>query len=67
MNDVFEIRGNIYNNDQVFANIILKDVPMFINIPDWIEERNIYKIDTKEQFATIKPMKFGGLTYRVLG
>lgn len=68
MNDVFEIRGNIYNNDDsVLANVILKDVPMFINIPDWIEERNIYRIDTREQFATIKPMKFGGLTYRVLG
>lgn len=45
------------------------DVPVqedkFINIPEWIEERNIYKIDTKEQFATIKPKKFGGLSYKI--
>lgn len=47
----------------------LKDVPVvntnYINLPEWIEERNIYKIDTKEQFATLKPKKFGGLTYKV--
>lgn len=47
----------------------LKDVPVsddkFINIPPSIEERNIYKVDTKEQFATIKPAKFGGLTYKI--
>ena len=47
----------------------LSDVPVaeqkYINIPEWIEERNIYKIDTKEQFATIKPKKFGGLSYKI--
>lgn len=46
-----------------------EDVPVkedkYINIPEWIEERNIYKIDTKEQFATIKPAKFGGLSYLI--
>lgn len=45
------------------------DVPVssnkYINLPEWIEERNIYKIDTKEQFATLKPKKFGGLSYKV--
>lgn len=45
------------------------DVPVatdkYINIPEWIEERNIYTIDTKEQFATIKPAKFGGLSYKI--
>ena len=47
----------------------LSDVPVsenkYINIPEWIEERNIYKKDTKEQFATIKPKKFSGLTYLI--
>ena len=47
----------------------LSDVPVssgeYINIPPTIEERNIYRIDTKEQFATIKPAKFGGLTYKI--
>lgn len=47
----------------------LKDVPVaddqYVNIPPTIEARNVYKIDTKEQFAQIKPMKFGGLTYKI--
>lgn len=47
----------------------LKDVPVssgeYINIPPTIEERNIYRKDTKQQFATIKPKKFGGLTYKI--
>lgn len=66
MDNVFEIEGNVINNEVVFASLILKDIPMYINIPEWIEERNIYKIDTKEQFATIKPKKYGGLTYRII-
>ena len=37
----------------------------YINIPDWIEERAIFKIDTKEWFACIKPKKFGGLSYKI--
>ena len=44
------------------------DVPVasdeYINIPEWIEERNIYD-NNKNQFATIKPAKFGGLTYKI--
>lgn len=44
------------------------DVPVssekFINIPEWIDERNIYN-QNKEQFATIKPKKFGGLSYKI--
>lgn len=39
----------------------------YINIPPTIEKRNIYKVDTKKQFAVIKPKKFGGLSYKVLG
>lgn len=45
------------------------DVPVqedkYINVPEWIEERNIYKVDTKEQIASIKPKKFGGLSYKI--
>lgn len=37
----------------------------YINIPEWIDERNIYKKDSFEQFATIKPKKFGGLSYLI--
>ena len=46
------------------------DIPVasdeYINIPPSIEERNIYDINTKKQFATIKPKKFGGLSYKIL-
>ena len=37
----------------------------YINVPPTIEARNIYKVDSKQQFATIKPKKFGGLSYKV--
>lgn len=44
------------------------DVPVvsdkYVNLPEWIEERNIYN-SNKEQFATIKPAKFGGLSYKL--
>ena len=66
MNEVFVIEGNCIKNGEVFASLELHDISMFINLPEWIEERNIYTVDTKEQFATVKPKKFGGLTYRVL-
>jgi len=62
MNNTFNIEG--YYNDN--KNIDLKNIPLFINIPEWIEERNVYKEDTLEQFATLKPKKYGGLTYRIL-
>ena len=38
----------------------------YINIPPSIEARNIYNINTKKQFTTIKPKKFGGLSYKIL-
>ena len=38
----------------------------YINIPPSIEARNIYNVNTKKQFATIKPKKFGGLSYKIL-
>ena len=39
--------------------------PQYINIPPSIEERNVYDKNTKKLIATIKPKKFGGLTYRI--
>ena len=38
----------------------------YINIPPSIEARNIYDVNNKKQFATIKPKKFGGLSYKIL-
>ena len=49
--------------------LIHNDVPAkdeYINIPGWIEVRNIYN-SAGVQIAVIKPKKFGGLTYKVLG
>ena len=44
------------------------DVPVattkYINIPPTIEERNVYNMN-KVQFATIKPKKYGGLSYKI--
>lgn len=45
--------------------IFIKQNKKYINIPEWIEERNVYDVNTKKQIATIKPKKFGGLTYYV--
>lgn len=66
MNSVFEIDGNINNNGQSFGIINLKDIPMYINVPECIDERNVYSIETKEVINTIKPSKYGGLTYRII-
>ena len=38
----------------------------YINIPEWIKIRNIYN-SAGVQFATLKPQKFGGLTYKIIG
>ena len=38
----------------------------YINLPDWIDERNIYDINTKQLLPyTLKPAKFNGLSYLV--
>lgn len=46
------------------------DVPVleneYINIPEWIDERNIYDVNSKELIGVIKPKKFGGLSYKII-
>ena len=38
----------------------------YINLPEWIDERNIYDVNTKQKLDnTLKPKKFGGLSYKV--
>lgn len=38
----------------------------YINIPEWIDERYIYDVNTHERLdRTLKPSKFGGLSYLV--
>lgn len=37
----------------------------YINIPGWIEERNVYFVESHQQYTTIKPKKFGGLSYLI--
>ena len=38
----------------------------YINIPEWIPLRNVYN-SVGVQIGALKPSKFGGLTYKVLG
>lgn len=63
---MYNIEGFFYDKDNVIGTLSLKNLELYINIPDWIEERNIYDVNTKEIKAQIKPRKFGGLTYKVL-
>lgn len=38
----------------------------YINLPEWIDERNIYDVNTKERLEqTLKPYKFNGLSYKI--
>ena len=62
MDSLFKIDGRFLDN----KNIELVSEKLFINIPEWIEERNVYSTDTIEQIGTIKPKKYGGLTYRII-
>ena len=58
----FDIDGKCFNN----IDMVLKDINLYINIPDWIEERNIYDVNTKERLSnTLKVRKYGGLTYAI--
>ena len=65
MNDVFDIDGKLYNNDVIMGTLSIKDIKLYINIPSWIEERNVYDVNTKKQKGVIKPRKFGGLSYYI--
>lgn len=57
--------GNWIASSDEWTTIYPATKNQYVNLPEWIEERNIYKIDTKEQFATLKPKKFGGLSYKL--
>lgn len=51
-------------------NQLIKEVEIiedkYINIPEWIPVRNIYN-SAGVQIAVLKPQKFGGLSYKILG
>ena len=66
MNNVFEIEGIFNQEKECLGTLILKDEELYINLPEWIEERNIYDVITRKQIGVVKPHKFGGLTYRVI-
>lgn len=65
MDNVFTIDGRFYDKDNVIGSLSIKEIKLYINIPGWIEERNVYDVNTKKQIAVIKPKKFGGLSYYV--
>lgn len=64
MNDVFTIEGKCYSKEILTASLLLEDLKLYINIPAWIEERNVYD-SNKNQIAVIKPKKYGGLSYYI--
>ena len=54
-----------YGNWRTTADVPVQD-NKFINLPPDIEERNIYDVNTKQKLPnTLKPAKFGGLTYKI--
>ncbi len=59
MIDVFNIEGEVPN----LVKLSFDDMKLYLNIPSWIEERNVYDVNTKKQVAVIKPKKYGGLSY----
>lgn len=65
MLDTFEITGKFMKENDIIGSLSLSDIKLYINIPEWIEERNVYSIDTKKLIGTIKPRKFNGLTYYI--
>ena len=66
MNDVFDINGKCVDDDnKIHATLSLKELTLYINIPEWIEERNVYNLDGTKVIGTIKPKKYGGLTYYI--
>ena len=63
MNTQFEIDGEIQDKGNVLASLTFKDMFLYLNLPSWIEERNVYNIKTNEIIGTIKPKKYNGLSY----
>ena len=56
---------NGYGNWKTTADVPVQD-NKFINLPPDIEERYIYDVNTKQKLdKTLKPKKFGGLSYKV--
>lgn len=57
------------SNDGVLGvlrpKIYIEKEKKYINIPEWIEERNVYFVESHKQYTTIKPKKFGGLSYLI--
>ena len=62
MLDTFTLEGYFGNDETKIGKIQLDDIKLYVNIPSWIEERNIYDLN-KRKIGTLKPKKFGGLTY----
>jgi len=62
MYNEFEINGYFGNEEMNIGKIDLKDITLYVNLPEWIEERNIYNTN-KVKIGTLKPKKYNGLTY----
>lgn len=62
MVDLFTIEGYFGNDVAKIGYINLSDIKLYVNIPAWIEERNVYNFN-KKKIGMLRPKKFGGLTY----
>lgn len=65
MDNVFSIDGKFVIDDINSGVIDLKDIKLYINIPDWIDERRVYDVDKHKELGYIKPRKYQGLTYYI--
>lgn len=61
--------GNIFSGYTIMRPVksLVTDVKKsYVNIPAWIEARNVYNDGQTKRVGQLKPKKFGGLTYEIL-
>lgn len=62
---VFDIDGKCLKSNNINGTIFFKEMELYVNIPEWIDERTIYDVNSKKPIGYIKPKKFNGLSYSI--
>lgn len=62
MLESFNIEGYFGNEEMKIGSLSLNNIKLYINLPAWIEERNVYNFN-KRKIGILKPKKFNGLSY----
>ena len=57
-----DIEGYFDDEGAIIGTIDLTDIKLYVNLPPWIKERNVYNFN-KRKIGTLKPEKFSGLSY----